>query len=369
MRRYEGLIADLQDLRSQGAMPWQWLRRAFRVPGEERGHLTQAAKAALAAVASWILATSVLHLPQPFLAPYAAIFLVESTVYRSVRGGIQQLAAVCGGVVLAASAAQLIPSVTAGLGVVVFVGLLIGAWRGFGESGHWVGITGMLLISYGSATQDSLLVDRLLETAIGAVIGIVVNAVLFPPLYGRSAGAATKRLADALADVLTKIAETICSDDLEDRLDECRTQAADTKSLVGTAEEAISWSREGRWLNLRRRHPDWYESPLVTLTAVWTSVEQLVNAVGAATETDGPFKYPDADSCAGLAVLVDHLADAVRALGDSSGVGEAELERCRESMELVNRSLTTPSGPLTATVGFGGMVLPARNVLRELEKA
>jgi hypothetical protein len=107
----------------------------------------------------------------------------------------------------------------------------------------------------------------------------------------------------------------------------------------------------------------------VTLTAVWTSVEQLVEAVGAIAESDGPFKYPDADSRAVLAGLVDHLADAVRELGNSDGVGEAELDRCRESMERVNRSLTAPSGTLTATVGLGGMVLPARNVLRELENA
>ncbi|HEY3468908.1 MAG TPA: hypothetical protein VGL47_27515, partial [Amycolatopsis sp.] len=78
--------------------PAGWFARALRVPGSERRSLVQAAKATLAATGAWLLATLVLRLPQPFLAPYAAVFLVDATVYRSLRGWAQQIGAVAAGV-------------------------------------------------------------------------------------------------------------------------------------------------------------------------------------------------------------------------------------------------------------------------------
>src|SRR4051794_33488325 len=89
--------------------PARWLSRAVRVPGTERHALTQALKAALAAALSWVVAVWLLHLSQPFLAPYAAVFAVEATVYRSFRTSARQLVTVALGVVLAWLANQLLP--------------------------------------------------------------------------------------------------------------------------------------------------------------------------------------------------------------------------------------------------------------------
>ena len=49
--------------------------------------LTQLAKTVLAAVAAWVIAASVLDLPQPFLAPWSAILVVHATVYRTFSRG------------------------------------------------------------------------------------------------------------------------------------------------------------------------------------------------------------------------------------------------------------------------------------------
>ena len=65
----------------------------------------QLGKTVLAAVVAWVLAASVLDLPQPFLAPWSALLVVHATVYRTFSKGSQQVAATVVAVVLALLAA------------------------------------------------------------------------------------------------------------------------------------------------------------------------------------------------------------------------------------------------------------------------
>jgi uncharacterized membrane protein YccC len=350
--------------------PVGWLARALRVPGRERRIVVQTAKATLAATAAWLLATLVLKLPQPFLAPYAAIFLVEATVYRSLRGWIQQVGSVATGVLLAAVAGQLIASQGVALAVVVFVGLLAGSWRRFGDSGVWVGVTGMLLVSYGTARDLVLMGDRLLETALGAAIGVAVNTLIFPPLYGERLATAADRLATALADLLEALSDVVRRDE-PGNLDELLSQVQDTRSQVLAAEEAVGLTREGRLLNLRRGRPEdgtHHERPLRTLIALWPAVSQLIAAVHttAVRREQHPFEYPWPDARDSLADLVHLLAGAVQAVAVA---GEpVDLEECRALLEKLEERLLTAEGDgVPARLGLGTMTLPVRLVVEKLE--
>ncbi|WP_340682863.1 FUSC family protein [Amycolatopsis coloradensis] len=336
--------------------PFAWAGRAFRVPGEERRSLIQTTKATAAAVIAWIVATSVLRLPQPFLAPYAAVFLVQATVYRSLRGWAQQVGAVGVGVLLAAGAGQVIPSVTIALGLVVFTGLLIGSWRGFGDSGVWVGITGMLLISYGSATEPVLLADRLLETALGAAIGAVLNAVILPPLHGERLRAATSRLAGAIADVLDETAELVRGGDSADGLDD---RLQDVRSLAAEAEDAIGWTREGRYLNLRGRR-EIREEPLSNLISLWQPLAQLIDAVSEAARSEQPFRHPGEHARGVVGDLLEALAEVARS-GDPD-----KLDRCRRLLDEIDHLLVTPTDEVATSIGLGAMALPARRLVQRL---
>ncbi|WP_072482231.1 FUSC family protein [Amycolatopsis australiensis] len=350
--------------------PLGWFARALRVPGRERRVLVQTAKATLAATAAWLLATLVLRLPQPFLAPYAAVFLVEATVYRSLRGWVQQVGSVATGVLLAAVAAQVIPWQAVALAVVVFVGLLAGSWRRFGDAGVWVGVTGMLLISYGTAREPVLLGDRLLETALGAAIGVAVNTLIFPPLYGERLAAAADRLATALAGLLESLSDLVRRDEPPDDLDDLLSRTRDARSQVLAAEEAVGLTREGRRLNLRRGGPAsgaHHERPLRTLIALWPAVSQLVAAVRTtAGRREHPFEYPWPDARESLANLMHHLAGAVQAV---AAVGEpVELDDCRTLLkQLEERLVTAEEDGVPARLGLGTMTLPARLLLENLE--
>ncbi|MET8849506.1 FUSC family protein [Amycolatopsis sp. NPDC004625] len=351
--------------------PFGWLARAVRIPGRERRVLVQSAKATLAASAAWLLATLVLHLPQPFLAPYAAVFLVEATVYRSLRGWLQQVGSVATGVVLAAVAARLIPWQAVALAAVVFVGLLAGSWRRFGSSGVWVGVTGMLLISYGTAREPVLLGDRLLETALGAAIGVAVNTLIFPPLYGERLAAAAGRLATALAGLLESLSDLVRRDEPPEDLSALLSQAQDARSQVLAAEEAVGLTREGRRLNLRRGRPTagvHHERPLRTLLGLWPAVSQLIAAVRTtAGRRKHPFEYPWPDARDLLADLMHHLAGAVQAV---ALVGEpVELDECRALLDkLEKRLLTAEEDGVPARLGLGTLTLPARLLLEQLEQ-
>lgn len=350
--------------------PVGWFARALRVPGSERRSLVQAAKATLAATGAWLLATLVLRLPQPFLAPYAAVFLVDATVYRSLRGWAQQIGAVAAGVLLAAVAVQLIPWQAVALAVVVFLGLLAGNWRQFGSAGIWVGVTGMLVISYGTANEPVLLGDRLLETALGATIGAAVNALVFPPLHGERLKAAADRLAAALAGLLETTSELVCRDEPPGDVEDLLAQARDVRSLVLVAEDAVGLTREGRVLNLRRRRPGsgaGHERPLRTLIALWPPVSQLLAAVRTTSaREDEPFAYPWADARDALADLIRGLADAVRAVAED---GEpVDLDGCRTLLgQLERRLVTAEDDGVPARLGLGTLTLPARHLVEQLE--
>ncbi len=351
--------------------PVGWFARALRVPGRERRILVQSAKASLAATGAWLLATLVLRLPQPFLAPYAAVFLVEATVYRSLRGWLQQVGSVAGGVLLAAVAGQFIPWQAVALAAVVFLGLLAGSWRRFGDSGVWVGVTGMLLICYGTAREPALLGDRLLETALGAAIGVAVNTLIFPPLYGERLAAAAGRLGKAVAALLESLSDLIRRDEPPEDLDGLLSQEQDARSQVLAAEEAAGLTREGRLLNLRRGRPaagTHHERPLRTLIGLWPAVSQLIAAVRTtAGRREHPFEYPWPDAREALADLMHHLAGAVQAVAVA---GEpVELDECRALLEkLEHRLVTAEEDGVPARLGLGAMTLPARLLLEQLER-
>ncbi|ATY11780.1 FUSC family protein [Amycolatopsis sp. AA4] len=349
--------------------PLGWAARAIRVPGSERRTALQTAKATVAAVAAWLLATKVIGLSQPFLAPYAAVFLVEATVYRSLLGWAQQVGAVTLGVLLAAGVSQVVSEQTVTLAIVVFVGLLIGSWRRLGGSGVWVGVTGMLLVTYGTARSSELLGDRLLETALGAAIGLAVNVLIFPPLYGERVAAAADRLASALAGLLEDTAELVRADEPPENLDEWLGKISDVRSLARAAEDASGLTREGRFLNLRKRSRhsgERHEYSLRTLGALWPPVEQLVEAVRTTSEGREPFVYPWPKAREALADLLRELASAVR---DAAVPGrDVDLERCRSLVGQVEDRLVSSDDGVTATLGLGAMALPVRRLLRQLDQ-
>src|SRR5699024_4955714 len=142
-------------VRRVGRLAWApvgWLVRAVRAPGREREGLLQSVKIAVAAVAAWALARWLLP-SVAFLAPYSALFLMNSTVSRSVADAVRQLLTLGLGVLLAFVAATLLGKQLAGLGMVAFLGTLLGNWPRLGRNGVWVGVTALFALLFGQAAD------------------------------------------------------------------------------------------------------------------------------------------------------------------------------------------------------------------------
>jgi uncharacterized membrane protein YccC len=357
--------------------PLKGLNRAVRGIGPERAVLAQAVKAALAAVLAWLAAAQLFDLAQPFLAPWAAVFIVEATVYRSLRSAGQQVAAVGIAVLLAAAVEFAVPWQVLGMAVAVLAGLLIGQGRWFGDSGPWIGITALLLITWGTVTQSTLLVDRLIETVLGVVAGLAVNALVFPPVYDVRAQEATRRLASDMAELLEEMAEALRGDVPPGRAESWTSRVSGALVLVRQAEQTIALSRESRRLNLRQsaflfRTPhDERQAILTSLRGTWPYIAEIAQTLRTTTGRVRPFDSPDSTSLNAFAMLLDRMAGVVRlrAEGHSSKAEfECVLDETREALhDITDRLQDTHS--FGAAAGLAGMVLPARHALRELTAA
>ncbi|MCZ4549192.1 FUSC family protein [Gordonia rubripertincta] len=349
------------------AAPGAWLRRAVTQSGMERAALIQAIKASVAAVIAWVIAADVLHFSQPFLAPWSAIFIVAATVYRSIHSAAQQLAAAFIAVILASVATGLIQWDLLALFVAVLVGLLIGQWRFFGDSGTWIGITALLIMTSGSM-EESALVDRLIETAIGAAIGIAVNAAIAPPVYQLKASDAIARVAEDLADVLEHMGEAAISDDRQRFDSGMRARAAVV--LMRDAEQAVALDRESRRLNPRLRTGGVgsdHENTLSALRHAWSHVEELGKTLQTTRQESGPFEERTRQC---LADMFAQLADLVRRCSDDTATetdveqSAADAGRRLDSVEQILES--TDSVTISSVARLVTITAPARHIIREL---
>ncbi|WP_165777569.1 FUSC family protein [Amycolatopsis antarctica] len=362
-------------LRERAAAPERWLLRAARQRGRERTVVVQAVKAAIAAVLAWILASWVLELPQPFLAPYSAVFLVEATVYRSFRSSVQQTGAVLLGVLLAAAVAAVVPAQAAAMGIAVVVGMLLGNWHRFGSSGVWIAVTALLLLSYGTANQSMLLLDRVAEAVLGAMIGLLVNALVVPPIYVRNPQDSTRALAGELAGLMRGMAESFRAHYPPEEPGQWTQRARDVESWVRQAEEDTDWAAESARFNMRSRRmgavavTTRWRASLVLLRSVWPYARELADAVHTASFQRSPVGYPGPETCNLIADLVEATADALVVRVDP----DSRLDDLRRLVEQGERSLAaldsqieaTPRDALDLTIGLTSIMLPARKAFEQ----
>jgi uncharacterized membrane protein YgaE (UPF0421/DUF939 family) len=80
-----------------------------------------------------------------FVAPWVAVVLVESTVYRSLAHGLQQVAAIAAGTVVATGVALVLNNTMVTMVVVLPAVLLLVQWQRLGSQGIYAA-TGALFV-------------------------------------------------------------------------------------------------------------------------------------------------------------------------------------------------------------------------------
>jgi Aromatic acid exporter family member 1 len=210
----------------------------------------QLVKTAVAAVAAWVLADRVFALPQAFLAPWAALLVVHATVYRTFSRGVRQVSAAVLGVLLAWAVGNALGLSTVAVSVLLVAGLLLGALRWFRDESTSVAATGLIVLTTGLSGHDTVLLDRLFDTALGILVGLAVNLVVWPPLRDVSAARAIDAVDDRVGRLLCDIAE-----DLDRHRDAAvegwEDRARDLDDALEHAAALVRQARESSRLNPR----------------------------------------------------------------------------------------------------------------------
>lgn len=280
----------------------------------------QLAKTVAAAVIAWVVATSVLDLPQPFLAPWAALLVVHATVFRTFSQGARQVAATALGVVLAWLVGDALGLDTLSVAVALALGLVVGALTWFEDQETTIAATALVVLTTGFSQDDSMLVSRLLDTGIGIGVGLLVNAVVWPPLRRRTAIAAIDKVDDRIGRLLTRMHEDLSHG--PDAVDESMVDGwvEETRSLDGDLDNAWSLVRqaqESARMNPRRsarqvRQPQQWFTLLHRMEQAVAEQRSMARTLGRSLERgkhwDDTFRHG----------WLDLLRDAGRAIQDAS---------------------------------------------------
>jgi uncharacterized membrane protein YgaE (UPF0421/DUF939 family) len=219
------------------------------------GNAFQLVKTVGAAVAAWALARTVFGLPQPFLAPWAAMLTVHATVYRSLTRGLQQVGAAVLGVLLAFGFGSAFGVNAASLALALLVAMTAGTTRALRAESTTAAATALVVLLAGYSGDPGMLGARLLDTVIGIAVGLIVNVLIWPPLRDRSAARQVDNIAGHLGALLADVAGEL----REDRADaDAERWVERTRGLdhdIADAWAVFQQARESGRLNLRRAAP------------------------------------------------------------------------------------------------------------------
>ncbi len=219
-----------------------WFRRGRR-PG------LRTAKTTLAAVLSFAVAQQLLTSPQPVLAPLTALLVVQLTMYETLASGLQRVASVVTGVLIAVGFATWVGLTWWSLGLVVAASLVIGRLLHLGDHLLEVPISAMLVLAVGGAEGPAL--DRVYETLIGAAVGVAVNLVIAAPLYVQPASDAITELTERMAAFLRQLAEQLGAGWSRESADRMLNEARRLGDEVDHAERTLARAQDSARFNPR----------------------------------------------------------------------------------------------------------------------
>ncbi len=322
----------------------------------------QLAKTVLAAVAAWVVAASVLDLPQPFLAPWAALLVVHATVYRTFSKGAQQVAATVVAVLLATAVGETLGLTTWSIALLLVVGLLLGAVPWLGAEATTIAATGIVVLTTGF-DDDVLLVSRLLDTAIGVAVGLLVNVIVWPPLRRRTAAKALDRIDDGIGELLVDIADGLADGCDEDEVTSWIDRTRDLDADLDQAWALVRQAQESARMNPRRsakpmKNPAHWHELLRRMEQAVAETRSLARTLGGETaHRDGwgeTFAEP----------WISMLGDAGRAAGAADPaallVVRRRLEDFTDELRATERS---PEWPI-----YGALIINLRNIVDAMDE-
>ncbi|MEV5008969.1 hypothetical protein [Streptomyces sp. NPDC055692] len=208
----------------------------------------QWAKALIAALLSWEVASRCIPGQQQYLAVATALLMVNApTVYRSVTQAARSLATRVAGLSLAVAVVWLFGS-SAGSTVAVLAIALVAAGRQSSDSRLQVASTAVLTLAAATAAPVGQVAALALEALVGAAVGTAVNALILPPLHLGASHASVRGLATAMGSLLDDMGRGLRERKHTDRAHTWLEQGRHLEELVAQVQEDVHRGEESlRW--------------------------------------------------------------------------------------------------------------------------
>ena len=324
----------------------------------------QLVKTVVAAVLAWVIATSVLDLPQSFLAPWSALLVVHATVYRTFSQGVRQVGAAVVGVVLAWAVGNTLGLDPMAVAVALALGLVVGSVPWFADEATTIAATALIVLTTGFADNDFVLLSRLADTGIGIAVGLLVNFTVWPPLRRRTAISAMDALDDKIGQLLIDMGDGLArgytAQDVEEWVDHSRSldeDLDDAWAYVRQAREsarmnprrsAAQFKDPQQWMDLLRRMEQ-------ALAETRSMARTLAHALAAEQSWDAEFRQGY------IAVLREGGGGIFRAEPDPIRTARIRLD---ELVDLLNEQ--SPISRLWPV--YGGLIINLRNILEAMDE-
>ena len=343
----------------------------MRLPGSIRERLgspdparvadvLQTVKTALAGTLGWVVATHLLHLQQAFLAPWAAVLVVHSTIHRTLARGAQQVSATFLGVFLAWLAGQLFGLGGLAMGAMLLVAFGVGRVRWWRDEAMTIGTTGIVVLATNAVGETNVLAGRLLDTSVGVVVGLAVNLFVWPPLRDRAAWSRLDQLPLDLCEVLDELASGLGPQLSPDQAEQwvVRLRAVDVR--VDEAWGLVRQARESSRLNPRRSRPAGLEEMDDVLHLLEQAVADVLSMARTVVTSAENRTVWDPRFRQEWARLVTETSAAVRS-HDAATLQELPRQMSDLVVQLSDEALVR-----SAWQEYGGLLINLRNVVRAL---
>lgn len=339
-----------------------WLQVRLRDPVAwiER---VQVVKTVVAAVVAWMIAAQGFGLPQPFLAPWAALLVVHSTVYRSFWTGAKQITATVIGVLLAWVTGNTLGLDPTALAAMLLAALLIGQVPWLRDEATTAAATALIVLTTGFSDEDHILIGRLYDTAIGVGVGVFVNALVWPPLQDLTAARAVEAVSRRVGELLAVVAEE-CGDECTE--EHVQTWIDQTQKLDDEVDEAwalVRQARESGRLNPRRasavvRKPGEFGDILGRTEQALAEIRSIARTIGhSITDT----KEWDSEFRSRWTDLLEQVAWAIR------NPDAGKLAEIRARLGELADDYSSEDLPGLHWPEYGGLILNLRNIATSMD--
>ena len=205
----------------------------------------------LAATLAWIISATVLHHPQPFFAPAAALLVLGAARGQRRWRAAEVVLGVAGGVLVADLVAALLgPGTTLTVCVVIALTSIVAVLLGASTVLLVQAMVSAVYVAVVSPPTSGLVPLRFIDALVGGLVALVVTQLLGPRDPVGPAVHAVTALFDEAAAIVRDTAQALRAHD-EDAAIDALTRARNADTLVDRLRESAVGARESLWLVYR----------------------------------------------------------------------------------------------------------------------